>query len=236
MGPFISTLVLIAVCGVIGVRLLALARRTRGLPELLIGAAFVLAGGFGIGFSLLRAIAPVPDGVRLALAGVSSVGMHAGVSCIAAFTWRVFRPGDVAGKLGFVALATLLLASLVRELATQEPTRVAAGMQALWSVTVCATVYLWAAFESGRYWILLRRRLRIGIGDRFVATQMLCWSIGSLAIALGWIRDIVLKLSGVSTDAIGSYATTFLVLVCAGAYWIAFFPPARFRRWVAAAG
>jgi hypothetical protein len=234
MGPFLSTLVLIAVCSVIGVRLLVLARRTRGLPELLIGAAFVLAGSFGIGFSLLRAVAPVSDGARLVLAGVSSVGMHAGVSCIAAFTWRVFRPGDLAGRLAFGSLATLLLASLARELATQEPTRIAAGMQALWSVTVCAAVYLWAALESGRYWILLRRRLRIGIGDRFVATQMLCWSIGSLAIAIGWLRDIALKLSGTPIDAIGSYATTFLVLVCAVAYWAAFFPPARFRRWVAA--
>jgi hypothetical protein len=236
MGPFLSTLLLVVVCGVIGVRLLALARRTRGLPELLIGAAFVLAGVLGIGFSLLRAIAPVSDGGRLALAAVSSVGLHAGVSCIAAFTWRVFRPADVAGKLGFAALATLLFASLARELATQEPTRVAAGMSALWSVTVCATVYLWASCEAARYWLLLRRRLRIGIGDPFVAAQMLCWSIGSLAIALGWIRDIALKLTGTDTDAVGSYVTTLLVLVCAAAYWLAFFPPARFRRRFAAAG
>jgi len=234
MGPLVSTVVLVAVCAVIGVRLLALARRTRGLPELLIGAAFVLAGVFGIGFSLLRAILPVSDGARMELAAASSLGMHCGVSCIAAFTWRVFRPADLGGRIAFATLAALLLASLVRELAALEPARVAAGMSALWSVSVCATVYLWAAFESARYYLLLRRRVRIGIGEPFVAAQMLCWSIGSLAIALGWLRDIALKLTGTDTGEVGSYVTTLLVALCAAAYWLAFFPPARFRRWVTA--
>jgi hypothetical protein len=232
LGPFLSTLVLIAVCTVIGIRLLAFARRTRGLPELLVGAAFVLAGTGGFGFALLGALLPVGDTGRLLLRAISAASLHCGVGCIAAFTWRVFRPADRAAAAFFAVLAALLLASLAHEIATRRTDRGAAGMQAVWSVAVGATVYLWAAIESGRYWLLLRRRLRLGIGDSFVAAQMVCWSTASLAIALGWIRDIVKKLSGgPEVSEVGSYVTTFLVLVCAIAYWLAFFPPGWFRRW-----
>jgi hypothetical protein len=235
LGPFLSTLVLIAVCTVLGARLLASARRTRGLPELLVGGAFVLAGTGGFGFAILSVVLPVGDGARLALRAIATICLHAGVGCIAAFTWRVFRPGDRFGTAFFAALAALLVASVAHEIATRGPDSGGAGMQAVWSVAVGATVYLWAAFESGRYWLLLRRRLRIGLGEPFVAAQMLCWSTASLAIALGWIRDVAMKLAGSpGVTAIGSYTTTFLVLVCAIAYWLAFFPPARFRRWVTA--
>jgi hypothetical protein len=234
LGPFLSTLVLIAVCTVIGARLLVFARRTRGLPELLVGGAFVLAGTGGFGFALLAMLLPVGDGARLALRAVSTISLHAGVGCIAAFTWRVFRP-DRTGTAAFVVLAALLVVSVGHEIATRGPDARGAGMQAVWSVAVGATVYLWAAFESGRYWLLLRRRLRIGLGEPFVAAQMLCWSTASLAIALGWIRDIAMKLAGAAgVTPIGSYSTTLLVLICAIAYWLAFFPPARFRRWVTA--
>ena len=44
MGQLLSGIVLIGVCGAIGVRLLWLSRRTRGLPEFLIGISFLLAG------------------------------------------------------------------------------------------------------------------------------------------------------------------------------------------------
>jgi hypothetical protein len=235
LGPFLSTLVLIAVCGVIGVRLLAAAKRTRGLPELLVGGAFVLAGPGGFGFALLGALLPVGDLGRLVLHAISAATLHCGVACIAGFTWRVFRPGDRVATAFFAVLAALLVASVAHEVSAPAAERGTAGMQAVWSVAVGATVYLWAAFESGRYWLLLRRRLKLGIGEPFVAAQMLCWSIASLAIALGWIRDAAMKLAGApQMTAIGSYATTFLVLVCAIAYWLAFFPPARFRSWVTA--
>jgi hypothetical protein len=226
---------LIVVCTVIGVRLLAMARRTRGLPELLVGGAFLLAGTGGFGFAILSVLLPVGEGARLALRAAATTSLHAGVGCIAAFTWRVFRPADRIGTAFFAVLAALLVASVAHEIASRGPDTGGAGMQAVWSVAVGATVYLWAAFESGRYWLLLRRRLRIGIGEPFVAAQMVCWSIASLAIALGWVRDAAMKLAGSpGVTAIGSYTTTFLVLVCAVAYWLAFFPPARFRRWVTA--
>lgn len=233
MGPFISSLLLIAVCTVIGVRLVALARRSRGLPELLIGGAFLLAGFFGIGFALLRAILPVPGEARIALAAISALGMHCGVFCIAAFTWRVFRPADLAGKLVFGVLATLLLASLASGLAGVDANRASNGVDALWSLTVCAVVYLWAAFESARYALLIRRRVRIGLGDPFVAVQMACWSLASLSIASGWLHQVALSLAG-AESTIGSYWTTLCVFVCAIAYWLAFFPPAWFRRWASA--
>jgi hypothetical protein len=235
LGQLVSALVLICVCTVIGTRLLLLARRTRALPELMIGSAFLLAGIVGIGFGLVRAIAPVSDATRMALGNVASVGMHVGVSCIAVFTWRVFRPADAVGRLVAAALAAGLLASLVTEIALQQPTRVPSGPQLAFGLGARAAVYLWAAFECGRYWLRLRRQVRLGIGDPLVAGQMLCWVIGSFSIAVGWLRMIVLTLFAPEhLESVGSVFTTAAVLVCAGAYWLAFFPPGWFRRWLAA--
>lgn len=231
MGQLVSALVLVGVCTVIGVRLLLLWRRTRALPELMIGSAFLLAGIVGIGFELVRVIAPVSDAARVALGNVASVGMHFGVSCIAIFTWRVFRPADAVGRLVVAALAAGLLASLLSEIATQQPMRVPSGAQIALGLGARAAVYLWAAFECGRYWLRLRRQVRLGIGDPLVAAQMLCWVIGSFSIAVGWLRMIALAIfAPENLEAVGSFFTTFAVLVCAGAYWLAFFPPGWFRR------
>jgi hypothetical protein len=236
MGQLVSALVLIAVCTVIGTRLVLLSRRTRALPELLIGSAFLLAGIVGMGFELVRVIVPASDATRVALGNVASVGMHAGVSCIAAFTWRVFRPADAAGRLVVGALAVGLLASLASEIAMQQPLRVTSGMHVTFGLSVRASVYLWAAFECGRYWLRLRRQVRLGIGDPLVAARMLCWVIGSFSIAVGWLRMILLALIAPEhAEVVGSHFTTLAVLVCAGAYWLAFFPPGWFRRRMAAA-
>jgi hypothetical protein len=231
VGQLVSALVLIGVCTVIGVRLLLLWRRTRALPELMIGSAFLLAGIVGVGFELVRVVAPVSDAARVALGNAGAVGMHLGVSCIALFTWRVFRPADAGGRIVMASLAVGLLASLVSEIATQEPMRVPSGAQLALGLGARAAVYLWAAFECGRYWLRLRRQLRLGIGNRMVAAQMLCWVIGSFSIAVGWLRMIFLALFAPEhSEAVGSLFTTFAVLVCAGAYWLAFFPPGWFRR------
>jgi hypothetical protein len=236
MGELVSSLVLVGVCGVIGVRLLLLARRTGALPELLIGSAFLLAGTVATGFTLLRAIAPVADGTRVALGNLSSLSMHAGVLCVAAFTWRVFRPADGPGRLVFGGLAAALLGSLASEIATQQPMPGVSGLQAVLELSPRAAVYLWTGAECARYWLRLRRQLRLGIGAPLVAAQMLCWVIGSLAIAVVWLRTIALSVFAPgSLEAVGSWFATVAVLVCAGAYWMAFFPPSRFRSWLSAA-
>lgn len=236
MGPLLSTLVLIGVCATIGVRLALLASRTRGLPELLIGLAFLLAGIFGVALELVHAIAPLPPAAGAALADAASLGMHAAVSCIAAFTWRVFHPADGSGRALFAAAVALLLASLASEIAQHHQPAADATLRAVASLGVRAAVYVWASLESGRYWLPLRRQLRIGLGDPLVASRMLCWTIGTLSIALGWLRIIAVTLVAPSAAReVGSFFTTFLLLICAGAYWMAFFPPARLPRWVAGA-
>ncbi|HTO54947.1 MAG TPA: hypothetical protein VMR50_16305, partial [Myxococcota bacterium] len=78
---------------VVGIRLLALAWRTRKLPELAIGANFVIAGA--LGYSLLLASESLHLFPRrlegpASFAGVAGLSIGAGL--LALFSQRVFRP------------------------------------------------------------------------------------------------------------------------------------------------
>jgi hypothetical protein len=176
---------------------------------------------------------PLSDAARVGLANVASLGMHAGVACIVIFTWQVFRPADACGRFVAGVLAAGLLASLATEIATQQPLRASNG-PLVFGLVARAAVYLWASTECARYWLRLRRQLRLGIGSPLVAAQMLCWAIGSFSIAVAWLRLVGLSiLAPEHVEDVGSVFTTVALLVCASAYWLAFFTPGWFRTWMA---
>ena len=99
---------------VVGVRLLRLARRSRALPELLLGLALVLGGTFGgpleaIGISARHEIGPVLAG-RFLLAG--KIFGLATLACHAGFIWRVFRPSEAWAAALVAGLLSLPLSAL----------------------------------------------------------------------------------------------------------------------------
>ena len=87
------TLLLIAIGWVIGLRLLLLARRTRGIPELTIGLGVLLIGGFAYPLAAtsnaLFESHPLASRICVILSGTLA---HAGVASHSVFTWKVFRP------------------------------------------------------------------------------------------------------------------------------------------------
>ncbi len=117
-----------AVVGLIlGIRLLALARRTRGLPELLLAVA-LLCGGFGLGFLRVMAMhAPLSESLLSAAALGVAVCRGLATGSVVVLIWRVFAPDRLwASTLSGVLLLgiALLLAAEVREMrpaATSHP-------------------------------------------------------------------------------------------------------------------
>lgn len=223
----------VAVSLLLGIRLLALASRTRRLPEFAIGVNFLLAGA--LGYSLLVAAESLRVLGRHAglgsFAGVTAISI--GAFLIALFSQRVFRPESGAARAAVVALAVWL----------------ALGIAGSWSLHVRGEIegvgvwlgrwapnlgmllaYAWSSAEPFRYAALMRRRARHGFGDPLVANRMLLWGVGTSAMAGVALLHLVAQLFGryeLPESLVGVVSS--LVLVTALTEWLAFFPPRAYR-------
>jgi hypothetical protein len=228
-GAFLSVSV------VLGVRLLLLARRTRKLPELAIGLNFLLAGA--IGYALLLAaeslrVLPAPWDGRGSFAGVACIS--AGAALVGLFSRAVFRPASRLAGLALAALIGWLLlgvfGSWVLHVVGIESG--VGGWLGRWGPNVGLLVgYGWSAYEPLRFHRLMRRRMRIGMGDALVANRMLLWGVGTGAIAAVAGLHLVAQLFGryeLPPSLIG--VVSLLVLTTALCEWLAFFPPRAWRE------
>lgn len=221
---------------VVGIRLIALARRTHGLPEILVAVA-LLCGGLGVGFLRVIALyAPLSEG----LISVAALGVHlcrgVTVGAIVIMVWRVFAPGRVWSS----ALAALLLLGLVLAMVGEvremrPPATTNHPLYWLWTGLMLVS-FSWASWESLRYHAMLRRRIRLGLADPVVANRILLWGVASGCIA---IQTPVILASTVLSggDHIASWALVVVsVFSClaSATVWLAFFPPASYLKRIAA--
>lgn len=219
----VGMLAFTAVSFAVGVRLLWLARRTRELPELAIGASFLLAGGLGGTLTVLAGERSV------ALFAVGSLLVDLGVACLAVFTWRVFRPDAAWGAALFAACLAGFAIGFLGKLVTGgfgTPTT------SLWDwITLLSrmAMYGWGACESLIHHLAGRRRLRLGLADPLVVNRFLLWAIGLFAVFAIWAQLAVVMVVGVD-PRVTFLGTALLGFVCAGALWLAFFPPSSYRR------
>lgn len=219
----------------VGVRLLALARRTRKLPELAIGLNFVLAGA--VGYALLLAaeslrLLPQPQAGWASFAGV--VAISVGAAAVALFSCQVFRPNGLVAPALVAALVGWLCTGVVGSwvLHLRQVAEGPGGWLGRWAPNLgLLAAYAWSSFEPLRFHALMRRRLRVGIGDPLVANRLLLWGVGTAAIA-------AVTLIHLAAQALGHYelpsslvsVVSVLVLIAAVAEWLAFFPPQAYRR------
>ncbi len=215
---------------VIGVRLLLLARRTRQLPELAMGACCLLLGGVGLPLSLaVRAglLGAAEDrGVWLATALAIQ-----NLACLALYvaTWRVFR-ADRTWARAVVAVAAVALAISVPGSGADSGALYWLG----WAGRGGA--FAWSAFESVRYLGLLRRRHALGLVSPVVLDRFRLWSICCIAVVIGFAVFLVSRLQGLNpAETPAVLATTSLVGLVGGiSLWLAFAPPAAYLRRVEA--
>lgn len=220
---------------VVGARLLLLARRTRKLPELAIGLNFLLAGA--VGYALLLAaesmrVLPAPWDGRASFAGVTAISIGAGF--VALFSRAVFRPNSLAA--GFAVL--VLFAWLALGVFGSWMLHILGidgglgGWLGRWGPNLgLLAAYGWAGFEPLRFHLLMRRRMRIGMGDPLVANRLLLWGIGTVAIAVVAAIHLVAQLFGrfeLPQSWIG--VVSLAVLTAGVAEWLAFFPPRAWRE------
>jgi len=233
----IAMLITLVVTLVVGGRLLAMARRTRKLPELLFGIGFV-GGGVGQGLGQLgqRVLWTTPGSFATAMSTAMFGFVVLGSSALFLVVWRIYRPGWTFGAgICCAALPLLGLCYGMRitsgDFATNDP--VSAGMMLHQSLR--GLLFTWASIEAIRYHGLLRKRLVLGLADPVATNQILMWGVASVfMVALNGI--ISWNLFAVGRTPLADPTSTALILVAtmivSGSMWCAFFPPQALRRWL----
>lgn len=234
-----SILVLLAVALLVGGRLLLLARRTRGLPELCIGMGFYLNAVFGhplmawSGWGGSR----VAD-VSVAVFGVGSLLVGAGMIFLYVFTWRVFRPRE-AWAAGLTAIASLVLVAqavgMTHALATASADARPHEVTATWATIQHGMVGLclaWTGLESILFHQQMRRRLALGLADPVVTNRFLLWAVFGVTTTVILVVNAGYHLAGVTTlnDPVCQLVTILGALIASGAMYLAFVPPAAYSR------
>jgi hypothetical protein len=159
--------------------------------------------------------------------------LHTGVACLALFVWSVFRRGT---REGMAAVCTAVAYEAVTFLGVAlEGTDTTPGGSAWAALAGRIAVYSWATTESFAEWTAARRRVRLGLADPLVTNRLLLWGVGTGCVLVLWLHSGLTMLRG-EIDATASYPViAFLGITCAATSWLAFFPPAFYRRRFAAA-
>ncbi|MCG8590124.1 MAG: hypothetical protein MJE66_12605 [Proteobacteria bacterium] len=241
--------VYVSVGAAVAVRLLRLAYRTRGLPELVIGSALLLfaAINFPLAVSANYLLARFGPDAYLAAMSVAQLASSATVAGVFLFTYLVFRRHSpwalvlvIAGGLARAAIgfsyiytAAGTLAELPLDVAI-ETLRPIYGARMVPATLVYGVGFGWTAFEALRYHAAMRRRLLLGMADPVVVNRFAVWGGGNLVGTFFTVAIVVCYLAGLSDES--PVVTRLLVslsgLVNAVTWLLTFLPPAGYLAWV----
>ena len=233
-------LLFIVITTVVGVRMLLLARRTRGRHEFLMGLGMVLIGAIGYPASLASGFGGPVGQVSIPIWLGATLITVTGIGLIYAFTWQVFRPHDAWGKaIVVVASAFMLLGMVVstHALLTAPPDAmsqlVAKNGLFVAMIGYCGC-FLWSAVEGFVHYANARKRLALGLADAVVVNRFWLWGLFGL-MATG------INVSSFIGNALGvDPSKSPLVLIPMGvlgfgasaAMYLAFLPPASYLAFV----
>jgi hypothetical protein len=219
----------------LSLRLFRLALRTRRLPEALVGSYFLLAP-FAISLAI-RVDRFAPEHAAWARAGANALFTLGGVALLL-FAWLVFRRDSAWARLLAFGGSFALLAVW----AAGFPLGSYAAGSSFFLLLPAYASYLWVFLESLHYYVLLRRRRRIGLADPVVTNRFLLfaiWTGGVVAITLlGLIGALVQLAHGSFRDGGGLgdpvllAVTRLLSLPIAVSIWLTFLAPQRYHAWL----
>ena len=231
MGAAVGTL--FAVWIVTGLRLVALARRTRAAPELLLGLALLLQAGLGYPLSVVSQFA---GDYALLLTCVAGVFSNGGMGFLYVFTARVFHDSSrwawaAVGAAGALLVVQATGNGIAQAAAVTQEEKLAVILH--WgagSLALSGAAWGWTAWEALRYHGLLRRRVALGLADPVVANRMLLWGLMG-AVAVGCVLvDTGLLYSGApaAREVLLPLITALSGLLVSGCMVLAFWPPAAY--------
>jgi len=225
------------VMSLLSLRLFRLAWRTRRLPEFLVGIYFLLVP-FAISLSIR---VDRFDAIHAAVVRAASNALFtAGGVALLLFAWCVFRPDSRWAR--WLALGGT--AAIVAIWALAIPLGLYEASTSMFLLMPVYASYLWVFFESLRYFLLLRRRQRLGLADPVIMNRFLLFAIwtGGVGVItlMGVAGSFAQLMSGTFHDggALGNPVvlgiTRVLALPIAVSIFLTFLAPARYHAWLRA--
>ena len=213
---------------IVGIRLLVRGLSARTRPETLLGAhALLIASGNVV---IQGAVLVGLYGTTLAdiVVRTGGVVVDAGYACFAWFCVEVYRPE--------MPMLRKLSIGLFFAIAGVQPLGVlyASAVDPLFYGEAMLRVasYAWGSYEAFRFYTIMRRRARYGMGNPLIENRFLLFGVAtSLALLILIAMCVTFRLTALSpigawtlsAGAILTLPTMFLV-------WLAFFPPNWYRQ------
>lgn len=241
---------------VVGLRLLAKARRGGWpAPELSLAVYFLVSAFLATPPQILvyggmgdpRLAVSEPAG--RALLAFAVLAMAIGAVAIYVFTWKTFRPERLWARAIVIAgCASLALGYTIEALHEGFAPVVFAGL-GHWIGWAGRTAAMFGvALEAFRYWLMLRRRLRLGLADPVVANRFLLWAVWAACSTLNYVADLASRslywwvfgtVQPVPAQLAAMVGPTIIVTMILGAVsavtlFLTFFPSPTYRRWIEA--
>ena len=220
----------------IGIRLVWLAHRNRGLPELLIGVGILGIGPAG--FALMVAAMGFEDrpGVAFVCLAAAQLCIALGAMAAYVFNWTVFRRDAAWARAVIVVAGVVFAVAFVGRLFAGSftlPMRLDFWTEVgSFNMIVCL---MWGSLESLRYYGVMKRRARLGLADPLLTNRFLLWGLGIGSAGVGsFVANVVMIARGtamVELDGL-TLSNSLFGLASAVLMWIAFLPPAGYRRWI----
>lgn len=221
---------------VVGVRMLMLARRTRGRHELLMGLGMILIGAIGFPGSTASGFGRSVGEMSIPLWFFFTSITQVGLILIYAFTWQVFRPNEAWGKAVVVSGSLLMFVSLVLSAvaltgAPPDASSTAVARNGMFvGMTGYSGCFLWSAIEGFVHHRNAKRRLAIGLADPVVVNRFLLWGFFGVAATLINVSSFIGNAIGVDPSRSPLVLVPMGVLGFAAsvAMYLAFLPPASY--------
>jgi hypothetical protein len=219
---------------VVGARLVSLARRTRGLPELMIGSS--LLSGAMIGYPATVAsqfLATESSGLAWPVAATGSVGLMVATICILVAWWKIYHAATRWGPWVVSAWAVLIAAVLVLELG-RSGAELGPGANPWepYRMIVQGGVFFATAWSGFRYHAGIRRRVRIGLADPVVANRIWLWNVAASVVTVQCAYILVVPLLSPLFDALRWMPAFYgiLGLILGLCITLAFYPTQAYLR------
>jgi len=231
----LCVLLYVATVTVVGVRMLILARKTGGRPELLLGAGSLLVVAVGLPTSIASGFGKSAAEVHVAFWMASELATQLGIVLLYLFAQQVFRPGAPWARAVVIGVAIYLpvcLAGAGRALEAAAPQLDSVAATRGW-LLLCFLGYggcfLWSSAESMLQYRMAVRRQALGLADPVVASRFLLFSVYGLAAMAIMLANAAAVLFGfnLATSLVVLGPSALLGLVASAAIYFAFLPP----RW-----
>ncbi len=237
-----GSLLLLATCSTLGVRLILLARGRAVAPERWMGAGLILVSAMAFPWILASKIGQGLVGeVRWVPLLIGLAGLAAGSTALAEFTRRVFRPRDGAGTAAVGAIAAAALsASAAVVFALLAADRATSSSDALSGVALTLrfpliAVWAWTGTEALTEWIRARRRIALGLTSPLTVNRFFLWGLFGV-VEFGFsVAGLLLQIAGRTpmNDPVAMACSAGAGLVGSALVALALCPPKAYERWVA---